>query len=1422
MKHLLVVFFGLSCFSLTVPARAFPALPEVLKPWVGWVLEGSERCARLYDDEESKCVWPSRLYLSLKQNGGVFEQEWRLYRKAMVALPGDHRFWPREVRVNGKDGYVVTHNNAPFLVLEKGDHKVKGVFSWNAIPRKLAIPTNTGLINLELNGKKINFPLRDKGGALLVGKEKQIKGERSRLDVVVHRKIIDEIPLKIQTRIKLDVAGKSREIFLDRSILEGFIPLQMKSQLPARLEDNGVLRVQVRPGTFFIRVDSRQGQKKDSLKLNKGKAPWPKSEVWVFEPRPELRLVELSGLQAIDSQQTTIPNEWRRFSAYQIKEESELKFVQRRRGAAKSSVNQMTLSRHLWLDFDGKGMTFKDRLKGSLKENLRIEMGQYANLGRISLKNEDQFITKHDGRVGIEVQRGPFDISGEGRIKENSSSFNAISWNHDVQQLKATLNLPPGWMLFHASGADHATHTWINRWSLLDMFMVLLISLAIAKLYSWKVGVLAFAALTLSFIEPDAPRWIWPFVIVFEALRRVLPSSWFQKTVTGVYLFLVVILLLIILPFSLFEIRKAIYPNLEYPNKNIIGAGYTPGYTSEGSFLLGDMKAAAPSSTLNQSLISDKEAKPQKKEYRRRSKYRSKSGRSLYDYQNQNEQIQLRKDNEALQNLVDPNAIVQTGPGLPLWGWNRLSLSWDGPVQKDEKLRLYLVSPTVNFFIGILRAFFLLGLLVFMLMIGKSKRDWFGASSKHSITMTVLILLGMSFLGQKAYADYPNEKMLSELKTRLLKPELCHPRCASSSELKLDIKKESLSGKIFVDAAAEIAIPLPGRYKQWSPHDVYVDGKAAKALVWFENSLWVALKKGRHQIQFSGPLPRASTVSLSLAFSYRNVRATSEGWRVDGIREDGTAEATLTLTRSMLEGKAVKALQPGELPAFLLVKRRIVLGLSWSIQTEVKRLTPLGSPFALSIPLIEGESVISEGLRVKDGNIHLQFAPNQSIASWRSVLKRKAQLMLLASDSSRFVEEWQLMSSPLWHVEMRGLPQIHQTSSSNSVPTFRPWAKEKLVLRISRPKGIGGQSLTIDRSILTITPGNRISEVLLTLSMRSSRGGEQQIRLPYGAKVYELKLGSKSQPVRQEKDRLSLQLSPGETEVAIKWRQNKGIGFYYKTPKILLNSRSVNATVKIKVQRNRWLLLTGGADVGPVVLYWSLLAFIIVIAFLLPRLVSTPLNVIHWFLLCIGLSQVSIWTTPFVIGWLAFMRWRDVSTNWGGVVLFNLRQVVIGLALIPALIVIIIAIQKGLLGYPNMEVVGNQSWSRSLSFFNDRLSDALPQPWVISLPLWVYRVFMLLWALWLAWMFVGWSKWSWNAFRNGGLWKKSPPKAPMPIQNQQNMAMMQSPFMTPPSQPIAPVAHHRGDEEQACVENEKNLQKSQSVEVKNESNEDDE
>jgi len=47
----------------------------------------------------------------------------------------------------------------------------------------------------------------------------------------------------------------------------------------------------------------------------------------------------------------------------------------------------------------------------------------------------------------------------------------------------------------------------------------------------------------------------------------------------------------------------------------------------------------------------------------------------------------------------------------------------------------------------------------------------------------------------------------------------------------------------------------------------------------------------------------------------------------------------------------------------------------------------------------------------------------------------------------------------------------------------------------------------------------------------------------------------------------------------------------------------------------------------------------------------------------------------------------------------------------------------------------------------------LPQAGTVSVPLFIYRLAMLAWSLWLVFALLRWIRWGWGCFSHGGLWR---------------------------------------------------------------------
>jgi len=1356
---------------LTAPAAAGPLapseVPEPLKPWVDWVLRGheAERCPFLNGVRESRtCSWPARLELELGDRSGSFTQHWLVYDETLVPLPGDAKRWPQDVRANDRPVAVISVaalQGGPGVRLGPGSHVLTGSFEWDALPELLPIPPQTGIIGLSLRGKPVAFPNRDAQGQLWLQKRARPEAAaESRIAVDVHRRAADEIPLLLSTRVQLDVSGPSREIVLGRALPEGFVPLSLVGPLPARLDPDGRLRVQARPGTWHLSIEARHEGPLSELVLpaqDDEVAPWDPSEVWVFDARPNLRVVTVEDGIPVDPGQTALPGDWRHLPAYLMEPGRALRLVEKRRGDQDPAPDALNLARTWWLDFDGRGYTVSDRIEGVIRRSTRLEMGAATRLGRVALNGRDQFITRlgEAESVGIEVPQGAIRLAADSRVEGDGGALPAVGWDQDFQSLEGQLHLPPGWRLFHASGVDRATWTWLNRWTLLDLFVALVIGMVFFRLWGPVWGALALITLALTYTEGGAPTWAWLAVVVGEALRRVLPEGRFARAVQLYWGLALAMLVLIAIPFGVNQVRRGMYPALERPwsvarfefaqakpDQQPMRAGIAGKamlsveeevLPAETEFYVDDLARAPVPSTVQTQQVFQPEL--------RRSRGRS------YSYQYE----------------PDPTARITTGPGLPTWQWWSVDLHWSGPVQRSQELHLYLFPPWLNRLLAFARVTLLTVLVLCVL--GTPLAAAAGWLRRSGGAAAAIALLALAAGAGPARADIPSEQLLDELRERLLEDPECHPNCASSPRMRLEIRPRSLSARIELQVDVETAVPLPGGARNWVPEAVLVDGGPAEGMMRDRSGvLWLQLSPGRHQVVVSGRLPERDTVELPLPLLPHSVEAIARGWTIHGLHEDGLAEANLQLTRVREERESGPAsLEPGELPPFFRITRMLRLGITWQVTTVVTRFTPADAAAVLEVPLLQGESVTAADLRVKDGQALVTMAPGVSVTRWTSVLDEGADLVLRAPDSAAWTEIWRLDVSPIWHVETAGPPYIHQPATERArVREWRPWPGEELTLRIERPEGVEGSTVTADGSSLEVRPGLRATDATLTLRLRSSRGGQHTIVLPEDAELQSVSIGGIVQPIRQEGREVTVPLTPGSRQLELVWREPRGTqsGLRFASSQVDLGIPSVNSEIRFAMSPGRWTLLTGGPRLGPAVLFWPLIAVLALLALGLSRIPLTPLRFHHWLLLGIGLTQVPVWAGALVAGWLLALGWRErsgarVPGRW-----FNLVQVGLGGATLAALLTLFFSIQKGLLGLPEMQIAGNGSSSELLRWYSDRIGNDVPQPWIFSVPLLVYRIAMLAWALWLAQAIVRWLRWGWTCFSQSELWRPLRPSDP--------------------------------------------------------------
>jgi len=706
---------------------------------------------------------------------------------------------------------------------------------------------------------------------------------------------------------------------------------------------------------------------------------------------------------------------------------------------------------------------------------------------------------------------------------------------------------------------------------------------------------------------------------------------------------------------------------------------------------------------------------------------------------------------------------VQVGTGIPSWQWNSYQLSWSGPVDSDQTMQLMIMP---RWLVSLLRLIEVVMLLLFTAVLAAEilNRQFklpgglrIGASPASGLIAVGLISLLMS-VGQPAQAQLPDAELLQDLETRLLQPPECTPRCAEIVAADITIGEHSVRMSLTVYALENVAIPLPGSDAGWRPTSILLDGTAAAQVSRGpDQALWIRIPSGRHKVILSGPIPAVDSLEIPFPAPPRVVEATGDGWFIAGVKDRRLLSGSLQLTRLQSADSADGTLrwESSRFPPFVEVTRTIQLDLDWNAWTVVTRVAPSQGALTVELPLIEGESVISENATVRDGKILVTMAPNVNQFSWQSNLERKSPLTLESSSGVPWREIWRVVVSGIWHVEFDGVPESESGSGGNDarMASFYPRAGERLALSATRPEGSAGQTLAFDSVDLSVKHGDRSSSATMSLAYRSSRGAQHVLQLPVDAEVTRVAIDGRIQALRADKGALTVPILPGAHNISVSWRSSGEVTTSTRTPRVNIRAPASNISVSMDLPRNRWLLATRGPRLGPAVLYWSELAVLILAAIILGRTGLAPLKTWHWLLLGLGFSTFAWPALGTVVLWLlvsgARERWNGKASWWQ----YNLIQLAFAAITVVALMTILSSLPGGLLGTPEMNVTGNGSYGNSLKWFADSSDSVLPTASVWSVPLWCYKILILGWALWLSFALLRWLPWVWRCFSSQGYWR---------------------------------------------------------------------
>jgi len=686
-------------------------------------------------------------------------------------------------------------------------------------------------------------------------------------------------------------------------------------------------------------------------------------------------------------------------------------------------------------------------------------------------------------------------------------------------------------------------------------------------------------------------------------------------------------------------------------------------------------------------------------------------------------------------------------------------------VEADQSVRFWYLGPIGFGLWRLVGVALLVILFLALLRPGKLSLASYLPSRGHTTAVIAVLGLGLAIAAapDARAAATPDPTLLEQLKARLTLPPECSPTCSEITSANVNAHGEQLEISLTISALASIAVPIPSAGDRWQLESVTMDGHSTLTVSREDDgTMWIPLTSGVHTVRLTGKLAPAQSIQLAFPAVPRRVSVTSDIWEVRGVNEEqrlvSDSLELVSRRKAGISGKGLEA--PNEFPAFVEAHRNFDLGLDWSIATRVTRLAPAEAALNVEIPLLPLESVLSESLPTRTLANGRRVAivgldHGQDSTEWRSALPHTDTLELdMPADAAR-AEVWSFVVSPQWSVTFEGLPAVLPENPGRASWTyeFHPRPGEHLTIHITRPEAAPGATFAIDSVEERTVFGKRSSEGSIALEYRSTQGGRHIIRLPDAARVTRVQLDYQPVQLRPDHGELSLGLLPGHHSVFVEWVTPQAASLRSRPPVIDLHAPASNVRTTVALPGNRWPLLALGAGVGPAVLYWGELVLFVVVAVLLGRWPRSPLRTSEWLLLGLGLSTLSWSVLAFVALWLFAMSWRE---NWSTNVSrwrFNLVQVLLAILTLSAVSsLVFVGIRHSLLASPDMGVAGPGSGSDTFTWFLDQTASELPQPTVISLPLWVYRTVMFSWALWVVVALLRWLRQAWQAWKTNGVW----------------------------------------------------------------------
>lgn len=614
------------------------------------------------------------------------------------------------------------------------------------------------------------------------------------------------------------------------------------------------------------------------------------------------------------------------------------------------------------------------------------------------------------------------------------------------------------------------------------------------------------------------------------------------------------------------------------------------------------------------------------------------------------------------------------------------------------------------------------------------------------------------FISGSVFAQYPNDFSLKELEKEITKKEDCSIFICNTVN-KISIKEVNLEKNIIklgvsVDARVDSIATLPINtseatvqslslsQKPWYSSGVSNNGQINVAVLKGSNDFEIELQVKGQSFNLSGYQKRV--VDLSGSKSIRINNSTIELLKEGGV---STSEEVVSKFTTI---------------PFFVVERTIALDQKWRVRTTISLLDGVGNniPRTITLNALNGESILSEDIKNEDGKIRVNIT-NKPI-TFDSVLEEKPQLVI--SGSKDYLQRINFLNNSNWLFNFSNLEPISKDNSTSYASSYSWlfWPEDKLTLNINKPIAVKGDVVAVQAVNASLNTESSPNELTYVVNLKASLGSRVKLQFANDLNLTGVFLNNKKIPFKAENNTVFVDVNAGQNNIKLSLDLKNGLSLIHHYPELKLEVPSNNYTYNLETSKQRWVIWTGGANLRASILLWGILIACVLFAYPISKGIKSPLGWAGWSLLLVGLSQSGLWGLFFVVIWFGTIHFRHFA-NLDNIKRFNFNAIQVLLVILTIVVTstAIGTVAQGLLNNPHLFLEGQGTYENMLSWYSEQADQF--NPWLLSLPMWVYRVLMFSWSIWFAFNIMNWLKWAWEGFSRGGVWMAAPPKVVLPV-----------------------------------------------------------